>query len=118
MGLDRATGGYWLVASDGGVFSFDAAFHGSAGNIRLNKPVVGIAPVSDGSGYRLIASDGGVFDYGAPFFGSAGNIRLNKPVIGGFNNNSYDGYWLVASDGGVFTYSPPSEAMPFFGSAA
>jgi len=118
IGLDRATGGYWLVASDGGVFSFDAPFHGSAGNIKLNQPVVGIAPVSDGSGYRLIASDGGVFDYGAPFFGSAGNIKLNKPVIGGFNNNSYDGYWLVATDGGLFTYSPPSEAMPFFGSAA
>ncbi len=118
MGLDRATGGYWLVASDGGVFSFNAKFHGSTGNITLNKPVVAMAPVSDGSGYRLIAADGGVFDFGAPFYGSTGGITLNKPVIGGFNNNSYDGYWLVASDGGVFTFSPPSEHMPFFGSAA
>ncbi len=26
--------GYWLVATDGGIFSFgDAAFHGSTGNI-------------------------------------------------------------------------------------
>ncbi len=116
MGLDRTTGGYWLVASDGGVFSYNAPFYGSTGSIHLNKPVVGIAPVSDGSGYRLVASDGGVFSYNAPFFGSAGSITLNKPVIAGLNNNSYDGYWLVASDGGVFTYGPPGETMPFYGS--
>ncbi len=34
--------GYWLVAADGGVFTFgDAQFFGSTGNIVLNKPVVG-----------------------------------------------------------------------------
>jgi len=36
--------GYWLVASDGGVFSFgDASFYGSMGGKPLNKPVVGMA---------------------------------------------------------------------------
>ncbi|HEV3363860.1 MAG TPA: hypothetical protein VG795_06915, partial [Acidimicrobiia bacterium] len=36
--------GYWMVASDGGVFSFgDAKFFGSTGNIRLNQPIVGLA---------------------------------------------------------------------------
>jgi len=36
--------GYWLVASDGGVFSFgDAAFHGSTGALSLNKPIVAMA---------------------------------------------------------------------------
>ena len=36
--------GYWLVASDGGIFSFgDAAFYGSTGAIHLNQPVVGMA---------------------------------------------------------------------------
>jgi len=37
--------GYWLVASDGGIFAFgDAGFFGSAGAITLNRPVVGMAP--------------------------------------------------------------------------
>ncbi len=37
-------GGYWLVASDGGIFTFgDAQFWGSTGSIRLNKPIVGMA---------------------------------------------------------------------------
>ena len=37
-------GGYWLVASDGGIFAFgDAAFYGSTGSLKLNKPIVGMA---------------------------------------------------------------------------
>jgi hypothetical protein len=37
--------GYWLTASDGAVFAFgDAPFFGSAGSLRLNRPVVGMAP--------------------------------------------------------------------------
>jgi hypothetical protein len=37
-------GGYQMVASDGGIFSFgDAAFHGSEGGTTLNKPIVGMA---------------------------------------------------------------------------
>ena len=43
--------GYWLVASDGGIFSYgDAGFFGSAGGIHLNKPIVGMAPTPDGRG--------------------------------------------------------------------
>jgi SpoIID/LytB domain protein len=99
-------GGYWLVASDGGVFSFgNAGFHGSAGNIHLVKPVVGMASTPDAGGYWLVASDGGVFSYGnAGFHGSAGNIHLVKPVVGMASTPDGGGYWLVASDGGVFSY--------------
>jgi hypothetical protein len=42
MAEDVATGGYWLVASDGGSFSFNAPFLGSAGNLALARPIVGI----------------------------------------------------------------------------
>jgi hypothetical protein len=34
IAADDATGGYWLVASDGGIFSFGAPFYGSTGNIK------------------------------------------------------------------------------------
>ena len=76
--------GYWQVASDGGVFTFGAAnFYGSTGSIKLNQPVVGMAPTADHRGYWLVASDGGVFAFGdAGFYGSTGSIRLNKPIIG------------------------------------
>ena len=41
--------GYWLVASDGGVFSFgDAGSYGSMGGQRLDVPVVGMTSTADG----------------------------------------------------------------------
>jgi SpoIID/LytB domain protein len=99
-------GGYWINATDGGVFSFgNASFHGSTGNITLNKPVVGMAATRDGGGYWEVATDGGVFSFGnASFHGSTGNITLNKPVVGMAATPAGGGYWLVASDGGVFSF--------------
>ena len=107
--------GYWLVASDGGVFDYgDAGFYGSTGSIQLNKPIVGMAATPDGKGYWLVASDGGIFNYGdAGFYGSAGSIHLNKPIVGMAATPDGKGYWLVASDGGVFNYGDAG----FYGSA-
>ena len=51
--------------------------------MRLNKPIVGMAPTPDGNGYWLVATDGGIFSYGdAQFYGSTGSIQLNKPIVG------------------------------------
>ncbi len=106
-------GGYWMVASDGGIFSFgDTGFYGSTGNIVLNRPIVGMAATSDGKGYWLVASDGGIFAFGdAAFRGSMGGATLNKPIVG-MAPNPTGGYWLVASDGGIFVFGN----APFLGS--
>ena len=76
--------GYWLVASDGGVFTFgDAGFFGSQGGTHLNAPVVAMAATPDGQGYWLVASDGGVFTFGdAGFFGSQGGTAPQRPGRG------------------------------------
>jgi hypothetical protein len=106
-------GGYWLVASDGGIFSFgDAQFYGSMGGKPLNQPIVGMASTPDGKGYWLVAADGGVFAFGdAQFRGSMGGSHLNQPVVGMAADEATDGYWEVASDGGIFSFG-----APFFGS--
>ena len=106
--------GYWLVASDGGIFSYgDATFYGSTGGIHLNQPIVGMASTPSGKGYWLVASDGGIFSYGdATFYGSTGGIHLNKPIVGMASTPSGNGYWLVASDGGIFSYGDAT----FYGS--
>ena len=77
-------GGYWMVASDGGIFAFgNAGFYGSTGNITLNKPIVGMTSTFDGKGYWMVATDGGIFNYGdAGFAGSAGGTTLYAPIIG------------------------------------
>ncbi len=106
--------GYWMVASDGGVFSYgDAHFYGSTGNIHLNQPIVGLTATTSGQGYWMVASDGGVFTFGdGVFYGSTGNIHLNQPIVGMAPTPAGKGYWLVASDGGVFTFGDAT----FYGS--
>ena len=98
-------GGYWLVASDGGVFAYgDAAFHGSTGDLVLTQPIVGMAGDPATGGYWLVASDGGVFAFDAPFDGSEGGQPLAQPIVGMAAMLDGGGYWLVASDGGVFSF--------------
>jgi glucose/arabinose dehydrogenase len=98
--------GYWLAASDGGIFTFgDARFLGSTGNLRLNSPIVGMAATPTGAGYWLAARDGGIFTFGdAQFLGSTGNLRLNSPIVGMAATPTGAGYWLVAADGGIFSF--------------
>jgi hypothetical protein len=104
--------GYWLVASDAGVYQFGTTNFGSLRGHPLNQPVVGSAATPDGLGYWLAASDGGVFSFGdAKFHGSTGNIRLTQPIVGMATDPATGGYWLVARDGGVFSFG-----APFFGS--
>ena len=113
MAADPVTGGYWLVASDGGIFAFDAPFFGSMGGNQLNKPVVGMAADSVTGGYWLVASDGGIFAFDAPFLGSTGNLLLNQPVVGMESSPAGTGYRFVAADGGIFSFG----SSQFAGSA-
>jgi hypothetical protein len=110
-----ATGaGYWMVASDGGIFAFgDAPFFGSMGGQRLNRPMIGMAATASGLGYWMFAGDGGIFAYGdAPFFGSLGSEPLNAPVVAMAPTASGLGYWMLGADGGVFAFGD----APFLGS--
>ena len=76
--------GYWLVASDGGIFNFgDAAFYGSTGGRRSTSPssawrppptarVTGWSPPTAASSTTATRS----------FQGSTGGTPLNKPIVG------------------------------------
>ena len=84
MAATPATGGYWLVASDGGIFAFgDAPFYGSTGRRHLNQPIVGMAATADAHGYWFVASDGGVFAYGDARLrrDSEGGASLAAPMV-------------------------------------
>ncbi len=98
--------GYWLVGSDGGVFSFgDANFFGSAAPYHPRAPIVAIAPTPDGQGYWLVGSDGGVFSFGdANFFGSAAGQSLASPIVSIVSNKAIPGYILVESNGSTLAF--------------
>ncbi len=109
--------GYWLVGSDGGIFSYGSAqFYGSAGNLALVRPVVGIAPTATRTGYWLVASDGGIFSFGTTqFYGSlpqdgygpadsSSPKPLAAPIVAMVPSSDDRGYFMVGSDGGVFAF--------------
>jgi Transglycosylase-like domain len=98
--------GYWMVGSDGGIFTFgDAQYYGSTASLSLDRPIVAMASTPSGSGYWLVASDGGVFAFGdAGFYGSTGGLDLAQPVVGLEPTPDGRGYWIVAADGGVFAF--------------
>jgi hypothetical protein len=94
--------GYWLTASDGGVFTFgDAHYYGSTGAIHLNKPITAMVPGGAGNGYWLVASDGGVFSFGAVrFAGTLGGTGAT--VVAAIPSGN--AYTLVEPDGSTHSY--------------
>ncbi len=113
--------GYWMLAADGGLFAFDAAYEGSLPELVaqispgltaeqwLASPVVGVTPDPDGLGYWMVAADGGVFGFGSvPFRGSLPGVLgpgalPNAPIVGMVPYGN--GYVMVGGDGGVFNFS-------------
>ncbi len=84
VGISATPGGrgYWVVASDGRVFSF--------GTARADHPVgpvpkgsiAGIATAPAGIGYYLVASDGAIFSYGSALALSPVVVGPSDPVVG------------------------------------
>jgi len=84
----ESPGGYWMVASDGGIFAFgNAPFLGSTGCIRLNRPIVGMVDSPD---MTTVGTNTACISGAGP--------------AGGPANLLPGGYMMVASDGGVFTF--------------
>src|SRR5438477_580545 len=101
--------GYYLVASDGGVFAYGGArFSGSTGSINLVQPIVGMAADPDAVGYLLAAADGGVFAFDADFYGSAAGKLAPGDRVTGITVNSDGGYILGTAKGQTFSYGPPA----------
>jgi hypothetical protein len=90
--------GYWLVASDGGIFTFgDAKFYGSLGATKLRAPIVSMARAPGGTGYWMLGLDGGVFTFGtAKYFGSLA-LDGSARAVDLANRPQNDGYWIGVS---------------------
>jgi len=109
--------GYWLVASDGGIFAFgDARFFGSTGAIALARPITGMATSPSGGGYWLTASDGGVFAFGdAAFKGAAPDrpARADRQIVAMVPSGAGGGYWQASASGELLAFGD----APYFGGA-
>jgi hypothetical protein len=106
--------GYFMVASDGGVFAFgDAHFAGSCPGIGgCSGSAVAVMPDATGGGYWLVTSTGSVYTFGdAQYFGAPGHGTVTSAVA----TPDGLGYQVLLSDGEVFSYgdadpdgSPPA----------
>jgi hypothetical protein len=98
-------GGYFMVASDGGVFAFgDAHFAGSCQTIGgCEGSVVAIMTDSSGRGYWLVTSTGNVYTFGdALYYGPPGN--QGPTVRSAVRTPDGAGYWILLSNGSVYAY--------------
>ena len=104
--------GYWLVASDGGIFAYgDANFFGSTGSIKLNQPITSMTATSTGNGYWLVGADGGIFSYGdAPFYGAI--PRSDGTVAVAIMKDNGTGYKIARTDGTLEQHSGPQDITP------
>ena len=116
MTSDAATGGYWFVARDGGIFGFNAPFFGSTGAIPLAQPVVGMAATPSGKGYWLVDAGGRVYGFGdAHVYGS---VSLpTAPIAGIAPTRDGNGYWLAGRDGRVYAFGDAHDYGSLAGTA-
>ena len=103
--------GYWLVAADGGVFSYgDAGFYGSLSSKGVtSSSVVAMAATPDGKGYWLIDSSGDVWAFGDAN-GTLGSLSGdgNSNIVGIAVTPDGGGYWLVDSAGDIWAFGDAS----------
>ena len=106
--------GYWLVASDGGIFTFgDAALPRLDRRARTRPARSSAWPrPPTGNGYWLVApTAASSVRAAARFLGSGGAQALLSPTVvmaaapGG-------GYWLGTEDGGIYTATAGGQWLP------
>lgn len=110
--------GYYVLGSDGGVFSFgQAPFYGSVPGLKLGHTVsaVSMATTFDQKGYWVLGQHGTVYPFGdAANYGDIKSIGLYGRVKAKAIIPTVDGkgYYILGTDGGVFTFGDAT----FYGS--
>jgi hypothetical protein len=93
--------GYWMLGSDGHVYSFG----GAVGFGGLAPGAVAMAPRHDGAGYWVVDSSGSVFAYGtAQFFGGRPALGAGESVRTISATPNGGGYWLFTNKGRAFPF--------------
>jgi peptidoglycan/xylan/chitin deacetylase (PgdA/CDA1 family) len=113
VAVDRATGGYWILKSNGGVASFHAPWHGSlSGRVPAGSVVTSIAAGRPG-GYLVLTSAGAVYNFGTPNYGSdTGKLPPGVTAVGLAPDTATGGYWILRSDGVVDNFHAPARGSP------
>ena len=104
-------GGYFMVASDGGVFAFgDAHFSGSCPGVGgCAGAAVAVLPDASGNGYWVMTNTGNVYAFGdAAYYGGPG--PQSSPITSAVASTSGLGYYVLDANGQVFAYGDALKA--------
>ena len=101
-----AANGYYVLGSDGGIFTYGSApFHGSVPGLGLRVQSVLMAVTPSSNGYWVLGSDGGIFSFGdARFHGSLPGAGVRNVAIDLKPTPAGNGYWILGADGGIFAF--------------
>jgi len=107
LAIDSATGGYWILRSDGQVDAFNAPALGGLTGLPSGVRPTGIA-AGPGESYYVLTSDGDVHGFGTPARGSLfGKLPAGRTAVGIATDNATGGYWILTSNGGVSSFRAP-----------
>lgn len=113
LAVDRSTGGYWILRSDGGVDAFAAPSYGSLeGRLGHARPVA-LATTRRG-GYLILTANGTVHFFGPGTsqrsYPDKRAARLGAVALA--TRPTAAGYWMLRSDGGVSGFHAPWYGSP------
>ena len=104
----QSGGGYFMIASDGGIFAFgDARFAGSCPGIGgCAGSAVAVMPDATGNGYWLVTATGNVYAFGDAHF--LGAPHRSVTVTSAVRTPDGGGYWVLFADGKVVPFGDAS----------
>lgn len=103
--------GYWLVGTDGGVFSFNVPFYGSRGTELENAKMSTMCADPLNRGYWLFGEDGGVFTFGeVSYYGDPVGHTVS-PIWESAVSPDGRGYAMIDKQGHVYAYG----SFPYLG---
>ncbi len=107
IALDRATGGYWILKTNGGVAAFHAPWDGSLEGKVAHGSVRAITAGRNG-GYLILTDNGRVYGFGTGTHGSdLGLLPDGVTAVGLAVDQRTGGYWILRSDGLVDSFHAP-----------
>jgi len=104
--LAPITGGYSILNTAGGIYSFgDASYWGNLIDHQYPGPAVGLAETPGGHGYNILTTAGAIYSFGdANYFGNLLDHRYPGPATALSYTPRGGGYAILNSAGGIYTF--------------
>ncbi len=113
QGANPNNAGYWLVAANGGIYSFGNAPNNLGDGLgKIFGNVVALATTPDGQGYYMFLQNGPIAAFGDATQGLGGATNSGAPIVFGQSTSTGKGAWEFATNGAVFSFGD----APFEGS--